>query len=111
MNFLATALGFRVCVLLAALDDTGPLPLLLALLGGDIGQDDGNDGDDDDSPHYFSPGDAVLILFTCIAVNYLIVPVVACFCGGALCLRCFQLAANAVEVLRPINELVLHLEY
>lgn len=42
-NVLAAALCIRCRVLLAALDDTGALELLLALLGGDADQDDAND--------------------------------------------------------------------
>ena len=46
-NVLAAALGLGACVLLAALDDTGALELLLALLGGDADEDDANDDQND----------------------------------------------------------------
>ena len=47
MNVLAAALSIRACVLLAALDDTGALKLLLALLGSNTDEDECNDDDDD----------------------------------------------------------------
>ena len=64
-------------VLLAALDDTGALPLLLALLGGDADQDDDNDCDDDANDGCDKPGGGVLFHFTCSAVNFITVQVVA----------------------------------
>ena len=64
---LAAALGLGV-VLLAALDDTGALELLLALLGGDADQDDAHDDEDDANDDSDEPSGRVIVAVDFLAV-------------------------------------------
>ena len=109
-NVPAAAPGILGYVAIAALEYAGPLPLLLAILGGVTGHDDANNDDTYASENCVNPV-IVHLHHTSLAINFFLTWVVA-FSGFFVIPSVLpKLAAKAVEVLCPINIVVLHIVY
>ena len=109
-NVPAAAPAILGYVAIAALEYAGKLPLLLALLGGVTGHDDANDDAAYANENCVNPV-IVHVHHTSLAVNFCPFGVVA-FSGIPIIESVLsKLAAIAVEVLRPLNMVVLHIVY
>ena len=109
-NVPAAAPAILGYVAIAALEYAGKLPLLRALLGGVTGHDDANDDGAYTSENCVNPV-IVHVHHTSLAVNFCPFGVVA-FSGIPIIESVLsKLAAIAVEVLRPLNKVVLHIVY
>ena len=109
-NVPAAAPGVLGYVAVAALEYAGKLPLLSAILGGVTGHDDANDDGAYGNENCVNPI-IVHVHHTSLAVNNCTFRVGA-YSGFSVIMSVLSKhAAIAVEVLRPINIVVLHIVY